>query len=130
MPKVVAYALTWSYEHQEYVFAQKAGETVLDVVPESPAWFAWLEQISSFAFSGKAGRCTIRKENKQRGDGYWYAYQSGGKQLAKRYVGKTSDLTLARLEAAVEALAAARSHENPPPASPVEPVPSQPDRLE
>ena len=68
------------------------------IVPDSPAWFAWLDQVSSFAFSGKVGHYTARKEAKQRGDRYWYAYLAMGEQLSKKYLGKTADLTLARLE--------------------------------
>jgi hypothetical protein len=41
---------------------------MLRIVPESPSWFAWLDQVSSFAFSGKSGRYTARKEAKERGD--------------------------------------------------------------
>jgi hypothetical protein len=34
----------------------------------------------------------------QRGGRYWYAYLSLGQKLRKKYLGKTADLTLTRLE--------------------------------
>lgn len=104
MPKVIAYTLAWLDEQKTYALLHTSEEISIQIVPESPGWFEWLEQVSSFVFAGKMGRYTLRKESRQRGDLYWYAYCSGGKQLAKRYVGRTADLTLARLEALGEAL--------------------------
>ena len=39
------------------------GQELLEIAPESPAWFAWLDHISSFAFWGKSGHYTARKES-------------------------------------------------------------------
>ncbi|MFL5698571.1 MAG: hypothetical protein ACJ797_15900 [Ktedonobacteraceae bacterium] len=80
------------------------GQELLEIAPESPAWFAWLDHISSFAFWGKSGHYTARKESRPRGEGYWYAYLGIGKKLMKRYLGKTGDLTSARLEQVAEEL--------------------------
>jgi LuxR family transcriptional regulator, maltose regulon positive regulatory protein len=71
---------------------------VLPLVPGGPEWFAWLDEVSSFAFVGKNGHFTARKEARQRGDRYWNAHLTAGEHLTKRYLGKTADLTLARLE--------------------------------
>ena len=90
---------------------------MLRIVPESPAWFAWLDQVSSFAFFGKSGHYTARKEAKQRGDRYWYAYLATGEQLTKKYLGKTADLTLARLEHIAGVLYAQSEAQLPPPVS-------------
>jgi hypothetical protein len=66
------YTLAWSSATETYdLYATRTGEA-LPIVPDSPAWFAWLEQASSFAFVGKTCRYTARKEAKQRGDRYWY----------------------------------------------------------
>jgi len=43
------------------------------LAPDSPAWFAWLAERSSFAFHGQAGSFTARLEAVQRGERYWYA---------------------------------------------------------
>src|SRR5215471_7354067 len=98
MPKVPVYTLAWSPATEAYEFYETRNREVLSIVPESPEWFTWLNQVSSFAFSGKSGHYTARKETKQRGDRYWSAYLTTGTQLSKKYLGKTADLTLARLE--------------------------------
>jgi hypothetical protein len=64
--------------------------TSLPIVPGSPEWFAWLDNVSSFAFVGKSGRYIARKEAKQWGDRYWYAYTAMGEHLIKKYLGKTA----------------------------------------
>jgi LuxR family maltose regulon positive regulatory protein len=98
MPKVPMYTLAWTPALETYELYETRERGVLRIVPDSPAWFAWLERVSSFAFSGKSGHYTARKEAKQRGDRYWYAYLATGERLTKKYLGKTADLTLARLE--------------------------------
>jgi LuxR family maltose regulon positive regulatory protein len=98
MPKVPVYTLAWSSITAAYELYETRDRAVLDIVPDSPAWFTWLDQVSSFAFSGKSGHFTARKESKQRGDRYWYAYLAKGEQLSKKYLGKTANITLARLE--------------------------------
>src|SRR5512142_3516324 len=98
MPKIPTYTLAWSPVIETYELYQTRDREGLGIVPDSPAWFAWLEQVSSFAFFGKSGNYTARKEAKQRGDRYWSAYLAMGEQLSKKYLGKSTDLTLARLE--------------------------------
>src|SRR5215472_16898997 len=96
--------IAWSALHQGYeLSAPRRGEG-LRLTPEDPAWFAWLEEVSSFAFHGQHGSFTARKETKQRGTGYWYAYRKREGTLAKTYLGKTADLTFARLEGAARVL--------------------------
>ena len=98
MPKVPVYTLAWSPAIAAYELYQTRDREELGIIPDSPEWFAWLDQVSSFAFSGKTGHYTARKETKQRGDRYWSAYLAMGEQLTKKYLGKTADVTLARLE--------------------------------
>src|SRR5512135_3033190 len=98
MPKVPLYTLGWLPVKEVYDLYRTQDQEALRIIPGSPEWFAWLEQVSSFAFVGKSGRYTARKEAKQRGDRYWYAYLTTGEQLTKKYLGKTADVTLARLE--------------------------------
>jgi len=50
MPKVASYRLTWSFTDQTYQLQEAHDQTQLQIVPESPAWFAWLDHVSSFAF--------------------------------------------------------------------------------
>jgi ATP/maltotriose-dependent transcriptional regulator MalT len=108
MPKAAPYLLAWSATQQSYMLSWRATNEMLDLVPESPVWFAWLEEASSFAFQGKVGVYTARKESIRQGDAYWYAYRRTGEKLLKKYVGKTTDVTLARLEQVAGALSADR----------------------
>ncbi|HEX6557556.1 MAG TPA: LuxR C-terminal-related transcriptional regulator [Ktedonobacteraceae bacterium] len=115
MPKIPMYTLAWLTARESYELYQTRDREVLGIVPDSPAWFAWLDQVSSFAFAGKSGYYTARKEAKQRGDRYWSAYLATGEQLSKKYLGKTADLSLARLEQIAAMLGAQSAARLPPP---------------
>jgi LuxR family maltose regulon positive regulatory protein len=104
MAKVPVYTQAWSPTTATYELYQTRDRGALNIIPGSPAWFAWLEQISSFVFFGKSGRYTARKEARQRGDRYWYAYLTTDERLAKKYLGKTATLTMARREQMAEEL--------------------------
>jgi DNA-binding CsgD family transcriptional regulator len=104
MPKNARYTLAWSPLHQAYKLHESQDSGVLDIVPESPAWFAWVSQVSSFAFHGRNGSYTACKECKQRGEGYWYAYARVEGKLTKGYLGRGIGLTLTRLEQAAQEL--------------------------
>ena len=101
--------LSWSALHQGYELSDPQRGERLRLMGEDPAWFAWLEVASSFAFHGHNGSFTARKETKQRGAGYWYAYRKREGALAKTYLGKTADLTFARLEGVARVLQAPRA---------------------
>lgn len=76
---------------------------------DSPAWFAWLATVSSFRFASTQRRITfrgygpllapisLRKEQRRHGM-FWYAYRRADGQLYKRYVGRSDQLTLAKLD--------------------------------
>jgi LuxR family transcriptional regulator, maltose regulon positive regulatory protein len=108
MPKVTAYTLAWSTSKHEYELYESRLREMLPIAPGSTAWFNWLTHISSFAFQGKTGYYIARKELRPRGDQYWYAYFSQGEGRTKKYLGKTDDLTLARLEKVASSLSAER----------------------
>ena len=72
----------------------------------SPAWFAWLDQATTFAFVGATGRFTACKEPRARGSSYWKAYRTVHGKLRRVYLGKSDDLTLERLHATAASLAA------------------------
>jgi LuxR family transcriptional regulator, maltose regulon positive regulatory protein len=62
---------------------------------------------------------TVRKETVQRGTAYWYAYRRVQGKMVKRYVGRSADLTPARLEEVASALGvSAASSADPTPAAP------------
>jgi predicted ATPase/DNA-binding CsgD family transcriptional regulator len=92
-------------ENQLLRLPETAGPAAGAIEVESAAWYAWLadEQNPSFTFTNAVGTCTVRRERRRRGQ-YWYAYRRRAGKLYKRYVGKTDELTLDRLNAAADAL--------------------------
>jgi len=125
MPKVPIYTLAWSPTTGAYELYQTSDREGLGIAPDSPAWFAWLDQVFSFAFVGKSGHFTARKEAKQRGGRYWSAYLTAGERLTKKYLGRTTDLTLARLEHNAGVLSDLNKAQLPPPKTLVE---ARPDK--
>jgi predicted ATPase/DNA-binding CsgD family transcriptional regulator len=84
---------------------QHAAEgTSLDPITIGTAgWYSWLEQHRSFRF--EAGRMTFTARKEQRPGGrYWYAYRRIQGKLHSAYLGKSEELTLARLNTIAEAL--------------------------
>lgn len=69
------------------------------IVLDTPAWFAWLSQISTFCYSGSHPwlRLTVRREIRRQ-QFYWYAYSKIDGKLHNIYLGKQNTLTQARLE--------------------------------
>ncbi len=103
------------YTRIEYVRATEDRYILLDATEgtiksmehlerDTPEWFAWLETLRSFHFTGKQGLFTARKDQKKRGKGYWYAYRKHQKRLFISYLGITEKLTLAHLEEVATAL--------------------------
>jgi LuxR family maltose regulon positive regulatory protein len=86
------------------------------IAVDTPAWFAWLEHATTFAFTCPSGRFTARKERQARGGGYWKAYRTSHGTLHRVYLGKAQDLTLDRLNQAAAMLSAASAPVGPSPA--------------
>jgi len=81
--------------------------------PDSPAWFAWLEEPTTTSFAYPVydaaqgwidSFLTVRKERRQRGGVYWTAYRHVGGHLRKVYLGRSATVTNARLRAIAAAL--------------------------
>ncbi len=93
MPRYAHSQLRWSEQAQTYVLS------IGDQASEQALTSAWLEQIASFSFHSRSGmHYTVRKQRVQRGNIYWYGYRRLHGRVVKRYLGRTADLTLARLE--------------------------------
>src|SRR5215217_3399607 len=78
-----------------------------EIMVDSSAWAAWLEDIAthSFSFEGPGGTFTARKERRSgSNEEYWSAYRKQGGKLRKVYLGKAEKLTLARLNEAAARL--------------------------
>jgi LuxR family maltose regulon positive regulatory protein len=71
----------------------------------SPAWYAWLEDASTFAFRSVEGGFTARKERRGQSGSYWKAYRRHKGTLHRAYLGKSADLTHDRLTAIASDLA-------------------------
>jgi len=109
------------------------GASTLHILVDTPDWYTWLTQASSFAFVGPSGRFTARKERRGRADGYWRAYRKSGGRMASVYLGKSADLTLERLLQADTTLATTHSqtttHQAEPSAYLPHPLPQRPHSL-
>jgi class 3 adenylate cyclase len=70
-----------------------------------PAWYAWLEDATTFAFTSAQGSFTARKEQRGKSGWYWKAYRKRAGTLHRAYLGKSSDLTRDRLTAIASELA-------------------------
>lgn len=59
-------------------------------------WLNWLTQHSSFRYEPQSAHpgFTVRVEK----SGYWYGYRKVAGRLHKKYIGKTQELTIERLE--------------------------------
>ena len=98
-------ALIWSQEDQQYLWRDEHDTETIDVRQEPQAWQRRLVAYTSFSFQGREGHLSLLKEARPHGgDGYWYAYRRQGKRTAKKYAGRTADLSAARLEQMARAL--------------------------
>ena len=117
MPKAAPYRVIWDPERGSYELHDTSSQQTLPVVPGSHAWYDWLKSISSFTFGDQHAQVTVRQEPRSGGSTYWYAYRRTGEKMAKKYLGRTSDLSLAHLEEVALQLAsplATRSAQEPP----------------
>ena len=72
---------------------------------DSPKGSIWVESVGSFRYepTGANKPYTVRREAKKGGD-YWYGYRKVVGKLHKKYIGKSSELSTAKLEEVAEAL--------------------------
>lgn len=123
MPKAATYVLIWQQEQRCYSLYEQANRETPLLQGGGDAWFAWLDSHTRFSFQGQAGQLNLLKEARQRGgEGYWYAYHRQGKSMRKKYMGRSSELTIARLETI------ARTLSTPQTAAPIAPH-AQPEQL-
>ncbi len=64
---------------------------------ESPLWFEWLSANSTFYLESHEGSFTARREVRG-GAAFWYAFRRQQNKLYKAYLGRSADLTYARLQ--------------------------------
>jgi LuxR family maltose regulon positive regulatory protein len=101
VPKPLRQALIWSHEHQH----SRDGQLEQVFLPADQSAFArWLDEHSAFAFLGQAGRISVLKEARRGGTGFWYAYRTQQRHTHKCYLGRSSQVTFARLEEVAQRL--------------------------
>ena len=69
----------------------------LALIPDSPAWFAWLETISSLRFLGQQGRWSAYRDKRRAAHG-WFAYRRIHGQQNVHALGSPHELTIACFE--------------------------------
>ncbi len=76
------------------------------LVVGTPAWYAWLHTATVFTFCSDGGKFMARREQagNKRGGWYWRAYYRLADKLRRVYLGKSEELTLARLNAVAATL--------------------------
>jgi len=67
-------------------------------------WEHLIEQVEVFEFRGTAGSFIAQKDRRAHGHIYWYASTWGSAGKRKAYLGRSAQLTLARLEAMAKKL--------------------------
>jgi hypothetical protein len=96
MPKGTEYKITWSKTRRAY----ELDHTPFVFPLSDDSLGAWLKMIDAFHLETASGHSlTARKETKQRGTAYWYAYKRVDGKLQKKYLGEASKITLTMLEA-------------------------------
>ena len=75
------------------------------IVVGSPAWYAWLEGATTFAFSSAQGSFTATREQGEATGGDWHVSHPRAGRLQRVVLGRSADLTLDRLQATATALA-------------------------
>src|SRR3712207_2084951 len=112
----------------EHMRLAPTGDDSPTVAVGTPAWFAWLEAATIFAFRGEQGSFTARKERAGRGGVYWKAYRKRDGKLRHAYLGKSTELTRDNLRATAAKLAA--RFEPTVPAAPLSPLDARPPPAE
>lgn len=102
--------LTWKelmpYAHTPWI---KGGKLITEtgqwIVLDTPDWFRWLQTATRFCYSSSRSvdRLSARRE-KRRHTFYWYGYVKSASKLHNIYLGKSEQLTAARLDWACEQL--------------------------
>ncbi|MGH2507902.1 MAG: J domain-containing protein [Ktedonobacteraceae bacterium] len=123
MPKSAEYQVMWSEKQRAYVLLHAPSSFLLT----DDGLQTWLTLMDTFHFQAVSGESlTVRKETKQRGTAYWYAYRRVNGKLRKKYMGDACKVTLVLLEAIARAFIAPpepepspRQEPQPPPRVPV-----------
>ncbi len=99
MPKSARYIVNWSPGQEKYLLSGSGNDEECPLPEERAGWLKWIEAQHAFAFNGRNGHLNLLKERRSRGsEGYWYGYQRHAGGMVKRYIGRSAQLTIERLE--------------------------------
>ncbi|MBV9229954.1 MAG: LuxR family transcriptional regulator, partial [Chloroflexi bacterium] len=105
MPKPSLHMIIWSEVSEHYELQCRGQKEQWFSQGDELAFSQWLEKHSAFAFVGRAGRLSARKEERSGGRSYWYAYRKQDRHTRKGYLGISAQVTFARLEEQARAFA-------------------------
>ncbi len=109
MPRPPLHALVWSSDQGLYELSTH-GQVVRRFQPRDEAvWLSWLSEVTSLAFHCPSGSLNVYRETRPRGGRYWYAYHTDRDGIRKRYLGRTEQVSLVRLEETAQTLSQACS---------------------
>jgi DNA-binding transcriptional MerR regulator len=94
-PRAILPLIEYIADGTYLVICPHQGELAL--IPDSPAWFAWLETISSLRFLGRQGRWSAYRDKRRAAHG-WFAYRRIHGQQYVHALGSPHELTIARFE--------------------------------
>ena len=94
-PRAILPLIEYTADGTYIVICPQQGELAL--TPDSPAWFAWLETISSLRFLGKQGRWSAYRDKRRPAHG-WFAYRRIHGHQYVHALGSPHELTIARFE--------------------------------
>jgi len=98
------------------------------IVVGTPAWYDWLEHHTSFLFTDHNGSFAARKSGSEPGAQDWEAFRTRAGKPYRLWLGPAGTLTLARLQAAAQALSSEHAPAGPislPPVQPAAQLPGQ-----
>jgi len=94
-PRAILPLIEYTADGTYLVICPHQGELALS--PDSPAWFAWLETISSLRFLGQQGRWSAYRDKRRATHG-WFAYRRIHGHQYVHALGSPHELTIARFE--------------------------------
>ena len=94
-PRAIHPLIEYTVDGTYIVICPHQGELAL--IPDSPAWFAWLETISSVRFLGQQGRWSAYRDKRRATHG-WFAYRRIHGHQYVQALGSPHELTIARFE--------------------------------
>jgi DNA-binding transcriptional MerR regulator len=94
-PRAILPLIEYTADGTYIVICPQQGELAL--IPDSPAWFAWLETVSSLRFLGQQGRWSAYRD-KRRTSCCWFAYRRVNGHQYVHALGSPHELMIACFE--------------------------------